>query len=402
MKLRLPRPFRAAPFFVGLVAFLAAGLPRTSGADAEASPERLAAADVSAALRVAGLPFTEPEQAQMLGSLQRTLDTLAALRQIHFPNAAPPALRFDPRPPSWKPPVPPDAPYEPVLPEARRPESADDLAFFSVAELAALIRARRITSVELTRLALDRLRRYGPSLRCVVTLTEDRALAAAKVADAEIEAGRWRGPLHGIPYGAKDLLATRGIPTTWGASPFTNQVIDTDAAVIQRLDRAGAILVAKLSLGELAMGDTWFGGKTRNPWKPDQGSSGSSAGSAAAVAAGLVPFAIGSETLGSIVSPSLVCGVSGLRPTFGRVPRTGAMTLCWSSTRSVRSPERRKTARWSSTRSKGRTRGIPPASRLPGAALPPCQSPDCGLAFSNQTWRKMAPTVRIISRHWLS
>jgi Asp-tRNA(Asn)/Glu-tRNA(Gln) amidotransferase A subunit family amidase len=177
---------------------------------------------------------------------------------------------------------------------------------------------------------LDRLRRFGPPLHCVVELTEERALAAARAADRELKAGKWRGPLHGIPYGAKDLLDARGAHSTWGAAPFTNQVAATDATVIRKLEDAGAVLVAKLSLGELAMGDVWFGGLTRNPRQPDKGSSGSSAGSAAAVAAGLVPFALGSETLGSIVSPATVCGVTGLRPTFGRVSRSGAMTLCWS------------------------------------------------------------------------
>ena len=292
--------------------------------------EPLAAPDITGALRVAGLPFSEAEQTQMLGSVQRSLEAFAALRLRQFPDSTPPALRFDPRPNGWTPPQPVPSNPPPVLPRIQRPTSAEDLAFLPVTELASLLQSRQVTSEELTRLALERLRKYGPSLHCVVTLTEDRALAAARRADAEIQAGRWRGPLHGIPYGAKDLFATRGIPTTWGAPPFTNRVIDLDATVIQRLDQAGAVLVAKLSLGELAMGDTWFGGLTRNPWKPDQGSSGSSAGSAAAVAAGLVPFALGSETLGSIVSPATICGVTGLRPTFGRVPRTGAMTLCWS------------------------------------------------------------------------
>jgi Asp-tRNA(Asn)/Glu-tRNA(Gln) amidotransferase A subunit family amidase len=303
-------------------------LPRPTAAATTNEP--VAASDLAGALRVAGLPFTETEQTQMLSSVQRSLEAFAALRLRQLPDSTPPALRFDPRPNGWVPP-PSGATNPPsALPRIQRPASAEDLAFLSLTELAALLQSRQVTSEELTRLALDRLRRYGPGLRCVVSLTEERALVAARRADTEIQAGRWRGPLHGIPYGAKDLLATRGIPTTWGAPPFTNRIIDLDATVIQRLDQAGAILVAKLSLGELAMGDTWFGGLTRNPWKPEQGSSGSSAGSAAAVAAGLVPFALGSETLGSIVSPATICGVTGLRPTFGRVPRTGAMTLCWS------------------------------------------------------------------------
>ena len=190
--------------------------------------------------------------------------------------------------------------------------------------------ARKITSLALTQMYLSRLKRYDAKLHFSITLTEERALAQAKAADAEIAAGKYRGPLHGIPWGAKDLLAVKGYPTTWGAGGFEHQQIDEDATVVQRLDAAGAILVAKLTLGALAMGDKWFGGRTRNPWNPKQGSSGSSAGSASAVSAGCVAFAIGSETLGSISSPSTRCGVTGLRPTFGFVPRTGAMALSWT------------------------------------------------------------------------
>jgi Asp-tRNA(Asn)/Glu-tRNA(Gln) amidotransferase A subunit family amidase len=177
---------------------------------------------------------------------------------------------------------------------------------------------------------LQRLERFNPKLRCVITLMRDQALAQAKRADQEIAANRYRGPLHGIPWGAKDLLDTAGVPTTYGAEPFRNRIPKTDAAVVKRLADAGAVLVAKLSLGALALNDIWFGGQTMNPWLPEEGSSGSSAGPGAATAAGLVAFSIGSETGGSIVSPSMRCGVTGLRPTFGRVPRTGAMTLCWS------------------------------------------------------------------------
>ena len=290
----------------------------------------LTTADIASAARIQGLAFTDAEQAQMLASLQERLKAFDALRHFSFPNALQPARYFDPLPPGY------------LFPDRRskfhwssptrlkRPTHDDDLAFLTVSELAGLLRSRLVTSEELTKLSLERLRRYGPALHCVVTLAEDRALASARQADGEIRRGHWRGPLHGIPYGAKDLLSTRGIRTTWGAPPFTNQMFDTDATVIRKLDAAGAVLVAKLSLGELAMGDVWFGGLTRNPWQPDKGSSGSSAGSASAVAAGLVPFAIGSETLGSIVSPSRRCGVTGLRPTFGRVSRAGAMTLCWS------------------------------------------------------------------------
>jgi len=212
----------------------------------------------------------------------------------------------------------------------QRPASSDDLAFLPVTALARLIRTRQVSPVELTRLYLDRCSAYGPRLHCIVTLTEDLALKQAKRAEAEIVKGRYRGPLHGIPYGAKDLLATKGIRTTWGATPFEHQVADRDATVVERLHRAGAVLVAKLSMGALAMGPHWFGGTTRNPYNPEQDSSGSSAGPGAATAAGLVGFSIGSETLGSIVSPGHRCGVVGLRPTYGRISRHGAMALSWT------------------------------------------------------------------------
>src|SRR5258707_4122676 len=204
------------------------------------------------------------------------------------------------------------------------------LAFASVRELAELVRTKRVSSMDLTVMYLERLKRYDPTLKFVVTLTEERALEQAKKADAEIAAGKYRGPLHGLPWGAKDLLAVKGYRTTWGAAGFENQMIDEDATVVKRLDKAGAVLVAKLTLGALAEGDVWFGGVTRNPWNTNQGSSGSSAGPASATAAGCVAFSIGSETLGSISSPSTRCGCTGLRPSFGLVPRTGAMALSWS------------------------------------------------------------------------
>jgi len=216
---------------------------------------------------------------------------------------------------------------DPALP---LPASDEDIAFAPVHQLARWIESRQLTSTRLTGIYLARLERFNPTLRCVITLTREHALAQAKQADAEIAAGNYRGPLHGIPWGAKDLLDTANIPTTWGAEPFRDRVPTTDATVTARLNAAGAVLVAKLSLGALALNDIWFGGQTMNPWLLEEGSSGSSAGPAASVAAGLVGFAIGSETGGSIVSPSMRCGVTGLRPTFGRVPRTGAMTLCWS------------------------------------------------------------------------
>lgn len=210
------------------------------------------------------------------------------------------------------------------------PAHEDEIAFGTVVELSAWLQRREITSERLTRIYLARLKRYDPQLRCVITLTEELALTQARGADAELAAGHSRGPLHGVPWGAKDLLDTAGIRTTWGAEPFRDRVPATDAAVVRMLREAGAVLVAKLSLGALALNDVWFGGQTRNPWLLEEGASGSSAGPGAAVAAGLVGFAIGSETQGSIVSPSMRCGVTGLRPTFGRVPRSGAMTLSWS------------------------------------------------------------------------
>ena len=210
------------------------------------------------------------------------------------------------------------------------PSRDEDIAFASVTQLSRWIERREITSERLTNIYLSRLQQFDPKLRCVITLTRELALSQARKADQEIAAGKYRGPLHGIPWGGKDLLDTAGIPTTYGAEPFRNRIPAEDAAVVKRLHDAGAVLVAKLSLGALALNDVWFGGKTKNPWLPEEGSSGSSAGPGAATAAGLVGFSIGSETDGSIVSPSMRCGITGLRPTFGRVPRTGAMTLCWS------------------------------------------------------------------------
>src|SRR5204862_1276739 len=203
------------------------------------------------------------------------------------------------------------------------PKNLEDLAFASVRELGELVRTKKVSSLALTEMYLGRSKKYDPALKFAVTLTEERALARAKQADAEIAAGKCRGPLHGLPWGAKDLLATKGVRTTWGAGGFESQMIDEDATVVKRLDKAGAVLVAKLTLGALALGDVWFGGVTRNPWNTNQGSSGSSAGPASATAAGCVAFSVGSETLGSISSPSTRCGCTGLRPSFGLVLRTG-------------------------------------------------------------------------------
>ncbi|NNF56674.1 MAG: amidase [Rhodothermaceae bacterium] len=286
--------------------------------------------DLTAAERVMGLTFTEAQRTLMLEDVNERLERLEAIREAEPPNRVPPALTLNLGVSGVARPDPGEGMAFAPDTTASRPVSEIDLAFASVAELAGLLRAGEVTSVELTRLALDRLRRFDPQLQAVVTLTEGRALEQAERMDRELAAGQDRGPLHGIPYGAKDLLAARGYPTTWGAEPYRSQVLDEDAAVIQKLDAAGAVLVAKLTLGALAWGDVWFGGTTKNPWNVEQGSSGSSAGPGSAVAAGLVPFAIGSETLGSIVSPSTRNGVTGLRPTFGRVSTRGAMALSWS------------------------------------------------------------------------
>ncbi len=288
-------------------------------------------ATIASAEEVAGLHFDEAERTMMLDGLKTQEQRIEALHKIPIANSVPPAIVFNPVPP-WR--TPPHAAKKPMVrgPVAGRASTGniEDLAFLPVTELSDLVRRRKVTSLQLTQMYLGRLKRYDPVLKCVITLTEDRAIAQARAADAEIARGKYRGPLHGIPWGAKDLLAVRGYKTTWGAGPYKDQVIDEDATVVKRLDDAGAVLVAKLTLGELAQGDIWYGGMTKNPWKVDQGSSGSSAGPASATAGGLIGFGIGSETLGSISSPSTRCGVTGLRPTYGRVPKTGAMALSWS------------------------------------------------------------------------
>src|SRR5436190_1519834 len=218
----------------------------------------------------------------------------------------------------------------PIRADIRMPKNKNDLAFYTIPELAGLIRSKQITSVELTKFFIDRLKKWGDTLECVISLTEDTAMAQARRADEEIKNGKYRGLLHGIPYGLKDLFAVKGYKTTWGSTPYKDQYVDEDSYVYKRLRAAGAVLCAKLSLGALAFNNKWFGGETKNPWNLKQGSSGSSAGSAASVVAGLLPFAIGTETLGSIVSPSTRCGATGLRPTFGTVSRSGAMVLSWS------------------------------------------------------------------------
>jgi len=295
-----------------------------------AAPAGISEQTVAEAEKLVGVTYRPEQRTQIVASLGDQLSWPVKRRGVPLPFPAAPATRFDPLLPGMKPPAGRSRLVRPTGPRPPMPAGDEDLAFAPVSSLSRWLRAGQLTSTRLTRLYLDRLQAAQPRLRCTITLLADAAMSAAAAADRELSAGHWRGPLHGIPYGAKDLLDTAGIPTTFGAEPFRDRVPERDAAVIARLRAAGAVLVAKLSLGSLAMNDVWFGGQTRNPWLLAEGSSGSSAGSASAVAAGLVAFAIGSETLGSIVSPAIRCGVTGLRPTFGRIPRTGAMPLCWS------------------------------------------------------------------------
>lgn len=282
------------------------------------------------ALKLIGLEFTQSEVDSMRSGLQENLRDFEQIRSQSLPNDLPNSLVFLPPVNDQRIPSEQEAIDFQLPNDLKRPQNLEDLAFYSVAELSVLIRDGQLTSTELTKMYINRLKRYGDTLECVITITEELALEQASKADAEIAAGKYRGPLHGIPYGAKDLLAVEGYKTTWGAQPYKNQELDYSATIVEKLEDAGAVLVAKLTLGALAWGDVWYGGMTRNPWNLEQGSSGSSAGSASATAAGLVPFAIGSETWGSIVSPSTRCGTTGLRPTFGRVSKHGAMALSWS------------------------------------------------------------------------
>jgi Asp-tRNA(Asn)/Glu-tRNA(Gln) amidotransferase A subunit family amidase len=280
---------------------------------------------------ISGIRLSDEDRKTLAESLNRQQKQFETMRAFKVAHEVPPAISFNPTPwlsPSCKPVRRAAEPIVRATP--KKPDAGEDLAFLPVTALAALVRTRQVSSVELTKLYLERLRKYDPMLHCVVSYTEDVALKQAEQADREIAAGRYRGPLHGIPWGAKDLIAYPGYKTTWGATPFKEQTIDAKATVARRLEEAGAVLVAKLTTGTLAMGDYWFGGRTRNPWDPRRGASGSSAGPAAATAAGLVGFAIGSETMGSIISPARTCGIAGLRPTFGRVSRYGCMTLSWS------------------------------------------------------------------------
>jgi len=288
---------------------------------------------IDQAAAVADVPIPTEQRKTLLETLNERAKNYEEIYKLHIPNSVPPALTFDPvsfstKFESEKRPMKLSAP--PAITAPNGSNNIEELCFLSARELSELLRTKKVSSVALTHMYLERLKRYDSQLHFVITLTEERALSKAKEADRDLAAGKHRGPLHGLPWGAKDLLAVAGYRTTWGAGGLEEQKFAEDATVVKRLDQAGAVLVAKLSLGALAMDDRWFGGKTRNPWNFDQGSSGSSAGSASAVAAGCVAFAIGSETLGSISSPSTRCGCTGLRPTFGLVPRTGAMALSWS------------------------------------------------------------------------
>lgn len=286
--------------------------------------------DLKTAARVIALDFTEPEQDSMLRDVRDNRREYSKMRSLTLNNSVPMSL--------WQSPVLPGMQLNtkqlPVLwnipANVTLPKNKADLAFYSILQLASLIKNKKITSVELTSFFIERIRKYGDTLQCVITVTEEIAMQQAKAADAEIAKGKYRGPLHGIPYGLKDLFAVKGTKTTWGAAPYKEQMIDEDSYVYTKLKEAGAVLAAKFTLGALAMGDWWYGGRTKNPWNLNFGSSGSSAGSASATVAGLVPFAIGTETLGSIVSPSTACGATGLRPTFGSISRSGGMTLSWS------------------------------------------------------------------------
>lgn len=313
----------------------AAGAPDIEAPAVQPGQPAVPASDITVesiaqAEKVAALEFTPPEREMLLRGVQQAARSYTRRRETPLPNGLAPATIFDPRLPgmSFS-----EAPSRFVRSQGDPgplPAADIDIAYAPVTSLSCWIERGELSSERLTRIYLERIRRIAPKLECIITITEDLALTQAKQADAEISAGRYRGPLHGIPYGAKDLFDTAGIRTSWGATPYKDRVPETDAAVIRKLNDAGAVLIAKTTLGALAYGDQWFGGRTNNPFNLEQGSSGSSAGSAAGVVAGLFAFALGTETLGSIVSPCMRCGATGLRPTFGRVPRTGAMALCWS------------------------------------------------------------------------
>jgi Asp-tRNA(Asn)/Glu-tRNA(Gln) amidotransferase A subunit family amidase len=316
---------RTKAFLVlGAISFVALGF--TLGKKAgEITP-----ASIEGASELFGLSFSPAEKDSMIGNLKNQLGNFETLRKTKLDNSIPPSLVFNPLPIGFQIEQAQNAMDWGLAKSVALPDKDFDIAYMPVHELAVLIRTKKITSERLTKIYLDRIKTYSDTLQCLISLMEDSALAKAKAMDQELAAGKYRGPLHGIPYGIKDLLAVKGTKTTWGAMPYKDQVIDETATVVEKLNEAGGVLVGKFTLGALAMGDVWYGGVTKNPWNLKQGSSGSSAGSASAVSAGLVPFAMGTETLGSIVSPSTRNGVTGLRPTYGRVSKHGAMALSWS------------------------------------------------------------------------
>ncbi|MGM0531138.1 MAG: amidase [Bacteroidota bacterium] len=292
--------------------------------------EEITSGNIRHAEKITGLSFTETERDSMAKDLIQQKESYEKIRSVELPNSVPPVIHFDPVP-GW---MNIDKKQQPIVwntnQNVNKPENIEELAFYSLPELAFLIKSQRVSSVELTKMYIKRMKRYSDTLNCLITLTEELALEQARKADEEISRGNYRGTLHGIPYGLKDLINAEGYKTTWGAAPYKNQELEGDATVYKKLRDAGAVLIAKLSMGALAMGDVWYGGTTKNPWDMEQGSSGSSAGSASATVAGLVGFSLGTETYGSIVSPSTRCGASAFRPTFGRVSRTGTMALSWT------------------------------------------------------------------------
>jgi Asp-tRNA(Asn)/Glu-tRNA(Gln) amidotransferase A subunit family amidase len=324
----MPRVSRRS--WLQLISTLAATTGLEAQGPATAAVQRVTKEMVLAALGTMGLQFTDPQLDMLLPVVNRALLSYEALRGIDIPLDTPPAILFSPVIAGAPAPKGKSTFRQGKSPALKRFANPEELAFLNATELGAMVRAKRITSTALTQMYLERLKTYAPKLNCVITLTEDLALEQAKDADTALRRGRHLSPLHGVPYGAKDLFDTKGILTTWGAQPYRNRVPDSDATVISKLKTAGSVLVAKLSMGALAQGGLWFGGMTKTPWDYTQTSSGSSAGSASATAAGLVGFSIGTETLGSIVSPSTRCGVAGVRPSFGRVSRSGALALCWT------------------------------------------------------------------------
>ncbi len=333
------RKFLATCSQFGFASTLLPGVLYAAAAAETKQDQHITAEMINEAAVIADVPIAPGQIDAMLPLLNSNRKGFEELRALDLANSVPPAFQFDPMPPGQKPaPPPPGANLRkplnlgaaPAIAGTGVPKDLNEIAFSTARELGELVRRKKVSSLNLTEMYIARLRKYDPLLHFVITITEERALAQAREADKEIAAGHYRGVLHGLPWGAKDLLAVKGYPTTWGAGGFEHQVIDEDAVVVQRLDAAGAVLIAKLALGSIAEGDHWFGGETRNPWNPAQGSSGSSAGPGSATSAGCVVFSIGSETTGSISGPSTRCGVTGLRPTYGFVPRTGAMTLAWS------------------------------------------------------------------------